>query len=61
VEKISAGGGPAAAVKRRLEVQRCQRQSGTEQDPRAGGRRREGRGPGDWFVISKRCRDLSVN
>jgi hypothetical protein len=27
VEKISAGGGAAAAVKRRLEGQRCQRQA----------------------------------
>jgi hypothetical protein len=61
VEAIPAGGGAAAAVKQRPEVQRCRRQSRTEQDPRAGGRRREGRGPGDWFVISKKCRGLSVN
>jgi hypothetical protein len=50
------GGGEAAA-----RGQCCRRQSRTEQDPRAGERRREGRGPGDWFVISKKCRDLSVN
>jgi hypothetical protein len=50
------GGGEAAA-----RGQRCRRQSRTEQDPRARGRRREGTGPGDWFVISKKCRDLSVN
>jgi hypothetical protein len=30
-------------------------------DPRARGGRREGRGPGDLFVISKKFRDLSVN
>jgi hypothetical protein len=50
------GGGEAAA--RGVALPAAGEQS---RDPRARGGRREGRGPGDWFVISKKCRDLSVN
>jgi hypothetical protein len=50
------GGGEAAA--RGAALPAAGEQS---RDPRARGGRREGRGPGDWFVISNKCRDLSVN
>jgi hypothetical protein len=50
------GGGRAAA-----EVKHCRRQASRAGVPRAQGGRREGRGPGDLLVISKKFRDLSVN
>jgi hypothetical protein len=50
------GGGEAAA--RGAALPAAGEQS---RDPRARGGRREGRSPGDWFVISRKCRDLSVN
>jgi hypothetical protein len=63
VEGGEAGGGTAAAAERRPGAKHCRRQGEAEQSrgARARGRRREGRGPGDWFGILKNFRDLSVN
>jgi hypothetical protein len=61
VEFIPAGGGAAAVTERRPEVMHCAAGRGRQSRARAQGRRREGRGPGDLFGISKNLRDLSVN
>jgi hypothetical protein len=50
------GGGRAAARSAALPAAGEQ-----SRVPRARGRRREGRGPGDLFVIFRKFKDLSVN